>query len=50
MEDAAVVEVLDSLEDLDQVTRHIVLGVTEPLVSRERELILSGKYFFFFKY
>lgn len=36
VEDAAVVEVLDSLEDLDRVTRHVVLGVTEPLVSRKR--------------
>lgn len=33
VEDAAVVEVLDSLEDLDQVTHDVVLGVTEPFVS-----------------
>lgn len=37
VEDAAVVEVLDSLEDLDQVTHDVVLGVTEPFVSRWRE-------------
>lgn len=31
VEDAPIVEVLDPLEDLDQVTHHVVLGVTEPL-------------------
>lgn len=35
VEDAAVVKVLDSLEDLDQVARHIVLRVTEPFRSKK---------------
>ena len=30
VEDTPVVEVLHALEDLDQVTHHVVLGVTEP--------------------
>lgn len=30
VEDAPVVEVLDPLQDLDQVTHHVILGVTEP--------------------
>lgn len=38
VEDAVVVEVLDSLEDLDQVTHHVVLGVTEPFVSKTEVL------------
>lgn len=37
VEDATVVEVLDSLEELDQVTRHIVFRVTKPLVSEKGE-------------
>lgn len=37
VEDAPVVEVLDPLEDLDQVARDVVLGVTEPLVSRKKK-------------
>lgn len=32
VEDTATVEVLDALEDLDQVSRHVVLRVTEPEV------------------
>lgn len=37
VEDAPVVEVLDPLEDLDQVARDVVLGVTEPLASRKKK-------------
>lgn len=36
VEDAAVVKVLDSLEDLNQVAHHIVFGVTEPFRSKKR--------------
>lgn len=36
VEDAAVVEVLDSLEDLDQVTHRVVLGVTEPFANKKK--------------
>lgn len=42
VEDAAVVEVLDSLEDLDQVTHHVVLRVTEPFVSKKKVLKWSN--------
>lgn len=35
VEDSAVVEVLDSLKDLDQVTHHVVLGVAEPFCERK---------------
>lgn len=38
VEDAVVVEVLDSLEDLDQVTHHVVLRVTEPFVRKGKFL------------
>lgn len=38
VEDTAVVEVLDSLEDLDQVTSHVVLGVTEPVNEAVQQL------------
>lgn len=36
MEDAAVVKVFDSLEDLNQVAHYVVFGVTEPYRSKKK--------------
>ncbi len=49
VEDAPVVEVLDPLEDLDQVTHHVVLGVTEPMARKNKALngqtVKNGKIY-----
>lgn len=33
VEDTAAVDILESLKDLNKVTHHVVLGVTEPCIS-----------------
>lgn len=40
VEDTVVVDVLNSLKDLDQVTHHVVLRVTKPCACKKVVLVI----------